>query len=66
MNTTTQSNEKEDQIVMGTLSLRDYFAAKALSYVVSLSQNAAGMEWSEVAAKKAYKIADAMIKAREL
>ena len=41
------------------MSLRDYFAAKAMEGVFPLCQT------SESAAKECYKVADAMMKARE-
>lgn len=46
------------------MTLRDYFAAKALTGIIASSPNA-GSEHIPVAAKTAYAIADAMLKARE-
>ncbi len=44
------------------MSLRDYFAAKAMQ---GLMASSADPESMEVAAKWSYKLADAMLKARE-
>ena len=41
------------------MTLRDYFAAKAMQGVFPLCQT------HEIAAKECYKVADAMLKARE-
>jgi hypothetical protein len=42
------------------MTLRDYFAAKALPQCFKVSTT------TDIAAKEAYKMADAMLKAREL
>lgn len=44
------------------MSLRDYFAAAALPIC---TDNVGGFEWEERTAQNAYKLADAMLKARE-
>ena len=44
------------------MSLRDYFAAKAMQGLIASPE---GPESMEVAAKWSYKLADAMLKARE-
>ena len=41
------------------MSLRDYFAAKAMA-----AMTATGSDWAEIRASQAYKQADAMLKAR--
>jgi hypothetical protein len=45
------------------MTLRDYFAAKAMQGVILHPQGLAGL-WDE-AAQESYKVADAMLKARE-
>lgn len=45
------------------LSMRDYFAAKALSWV--LEDTPVGQEFYKRAAQGAYRIADAMLEARK-
>ena len=45
------------------MTLRDYFAAKAMQGIVS--KEASHVSWVEEYAKNAYKMADAMMKARE-
>lgn len=47
----------------GGMTLRDYFAAKAMQGIVS--KEASHVSWVEEYAKNAYKMADAMMKARE-
>ena len=47
---------------MGDMDLRDYFAAKAMQ---SLSNNNDMEDLEDVFAEQAYRIADAMMKARE-
>ena len=48
----------------GGMTLRDYFAAKAMQGIVSHDPTFA-KEYVEMAAKDAYAYADAMLKARE-
>ncbi len=43
------------------LTLRDYFAAKA----IPLFHDVSGLGWQQVVAVQAYQLADAMLKARE-
>ena len=45
------------------MSLRDYFAAKAMQAIVS--KEVSHVSWVDEYAKNAYKMADAMLKARE-
>jgi hypothetical protein len=45
------------------LTMRDYFAAKAMQAIVS--KEASHVSWVDEYAKNAYKMADAMLKARE-
>lgn len=47
------------------LSLRDYFAAKAMQGITPSFANAKILNAAEVIADKAYALADAMLKARE-
>lgn len=47
----------------GGMLLRDYFAAKAMQGMVS--KEASHVSWIDDYAKNAYKMADAMMKARE-
>lgn len=47
----------------GGMSLRDYFAAKVLPAIYDDSLGGDG--WRDVVANEAYRLADAMIKARE-
>ena len=52
---------KEYEIDQNGMTLRDYFAAKAMQAELTGYQG----EWYDRVAKEAYKMADAMIKARE-
>jgi hypothetical protein len=45
------------------MALRDYFAAKAMQGIVSKEKS--HVSWVDEYAKNAYKMADAMLKARE-
>jgi len=45
------------------MTLRDYFAAKAMQGIVS--KEVSHVSWVDEYAKNAYKMADAMLKARE-
>jgi hypothetical protein len=54
-------DESGMMINMG-MSLRDYFAARAMQGIVS--KEASHVSWVEEYAKNAYKMADAMLKAR--
>ena len=45
------------------MTLRDYFAAKAMQGIVS--KQVSHVSWVDEYAKNAYKMADAMLKARE-
>lgn len=68
MNTTTQSNEKAVQPVVLPVDLRDYFAAQAMQAILHTSMRAAGSDGSvsfDLVAAAAYRMADAMLKARE-
>ena len=56
------STISDDSLHVGGMSLRDYFAAKAMQ---GLMASPADPESMEVAAKWSYKLADAMLKARE-
>lgn len=53
---------KQGGDVMGTLTLRDYFAAKALQGLLSNRNAEAAIDEFAV---KSYRMADAMLKARE-
>ena len=46
------------------MTLRDYFAAKALQNFRDQIGSQSGQEWFEQTAKGAYRMADAMMKAR--
>lgn len=60
----TEQNEKQKEIQL-PVSLRDYFAAKAMQGIsTSLTLNW-NDQLAETVATKAYLIADAMLKARE-
>lgn len=48
-----------------SMTLRDYFAAKALQNFRDQIGSQSGQEWFEQIAKGAYRMADAMMKARE-
>ena len=56
------STISDDSLHVGGMSLRDYFAAKAMQ---GLMASPADPESMEVAAKWSYNLADAMLKARE-
>ena len=55
---------KQGGDVMGTLTLRDYFAAKAMQAMLSSPNCPMGVEESALA-KQAYITADALLRARE-
>ena len=57
------STISDDSLHVGGMSLRDYFAAKAMQ---GLMASPADPESMEVAAKWSYNLADAMLKAREV
>jgi hypothetical protein len=46
------------------MTLRDYFAAKALTNFRDQIGSQSDQEWFDIVAKGAYRIADAMLKAR--
>lgn len=49
-----------------TLTVRDYFAAKAIPELIHYcSENRSENNWHEVASQMAYKVADAMLRERE-
>ena len=56
-------NPECEQYIEG-MTLRDYFAAKAMQAVVTSSRNFSSVTDDESAAKRAYDIADAMLTAR--
>ena len=64
-----EKKRKQGGDVMGTLTLRDYFAAKAMPTVISDWLNTGDIfqdaEIAEVIARDCYIVADAMLKARE-
>lgn len=47
------------------MTLRDYFAAKAMQGLIIINDPVPTGEWPTYAGRKAYLIADAMMKARE-
>ena len=49
----------------GGMELRDYFAAKAMQTFLDEVSSQSGQEWFDQIAKGAYRMADAMMKARE-
>lgn len=49
---------------MGGMSLRDYFAAKALQNFRDQIGSQSDQEWFDLMAEGAYRMADAMLKAR--
>lgn len=56
--------------VMGGMSLRDYFAAKAMPIILASIEKDGDVEpnngFEDVVATVSYKVADAMIKARDV
>ena len=56
----TQENEK-----FNGMNLRDYFAAKAMQGFLDEVGSQSNQEWFDQIAKNAYRMADAMMKARE-
>ena len=48
-----------------SMTLRDYFAARALQNFRDQIGSQSGQEWFEKIAEGAYRMADAMLKARE-
>lgn len=61
MTTTTPSNEKAAPVVL-PVDLRDYFAAQAIAGFLRQSDD--GFTSADDVAAEAYKLADAMIRAR--
>lgn len=61
MNATTKNNEKGPVVL--PVDLRDYFAAKVLPALYDDSLG--GPDWRDAVANEAYRLADAMLKARE-
>ena len=59
-----EKKRKEGGDVMGTMTLRDYFAAKAMQALLSDTDWRLDMDIEDTA-KAAYMAADAMMKARE-
>lgn len=58
-----EKKRKQGGDIMGTLTLRDYFAAKAMqTYMMSEVWNP---DTYKVGARSAYRVADAMLKERE-
>ena len=56
----------QDDESFNGLTVRDYFAAKALQGMLAdLPKTLYGIDWQERTAESAYQIADAMIKARD-
>ena len=55
------------KIYRGGMTLRDYFAAQAVSQIIATCTNdtTLGMSKADYLAGRAYEIADAMLKARE-
>lgn len=62
MNTTTKHNENGAPAVL-PVDLRDYFAGQALAN--GNIEEHSGPQWADRVAEQAYKIADAMLKARK-
>ena len=60
-----EKKRKEGGDVMGTLTLRDYFAAKAIPAILEQKDVHDGRELTN-AAWIAYQMADAMLKARDV
>lgn len=56
-------NHYTDQRPVGGMNLRDYFAAKAMTRIVSYDKE--GVMSPETLASASYRLADAMLKARE-
>jgi hypothetical protein len=54
----------EETNIPVSMTLRDYFAAKAIQGIVS--REVSDMRWIDTYVTNAYKVADAMMKAREL
>jgi hypothetical protein len=57
-----KKNEREPQMGFPQMTLRDYFAARAIEPLIA---NGASLGSDEGLAKRAYSVADAMLKARE-
>jgi hypothetical protein len=56
---------KEYEIDQNGMTLRDYFAAKALQNFRDQIGSQSDQEWFDLMAEGAYRMADAMMKARE-
>ena len=59
------AGQEVHQGFMGGMTLRDYFASKAMQGLIALSAGTALGSRVEIAAEYAYAAADAMLKARE-
>lgn len=65
MNATTQSNEKPVPPIALPVDLRDYFAAKAMQAdISSMNEQQDPADVADVIARRAYIVADAMLKER--
>lgn len=59
----SDGNERLDTEAHGGMSLRDYFAAKAMTRIVAYDKE--GCMSPDITAMASYSLADAMLKARE-
>lgn len=60
----SQAHFGSPDVYMG-MTLRDYFAAKALQGMLAdLPKSCYGLNWSTLVAEQAYALADSMLKAR--
>lgn len=60
-----QSAKQREQLTDVGMTLRDYFAAKAMPQLISLCQDGDGAWSHDVVAQNAYALADAMLAERE-
>jgi hypothetical protein len=54
-----------DEMTCTGMSLRDYFAAKAMQGILSICEDNGDAPFWDIIAPDAYKMADAMLKARD-
>jgi hypothetical protein len=62
-------SNRDGYAVTGGMTLRDYFAAKAMQSTLAddayVERTETAAEWLAIVAKSSYEIADAMLKARD-
>lgn len=60
-----QSEKQREKLTQTGMSLRDYFAAKAMSAFLVIHKSEPGKTMADHLSEHSYRIADAMLKARD-